>query len=400
MVYRTLRYTSILAFACLGLMANPAQAQSFLEKLEAAVRDQIKAPDASSEELPPPNTSPVPPRPPAPATTIEPTIDPVPTPSANTESNSGSIYLGLEAENSVGGGIGVRVAAVADGSPAWKAGFKEGDRILAVNGFAIAKLDNMVEQLAKTRPGDSVSFLISRGIRNLQLTAVLMDSGLASQLSMGNSPQTQPAEPAWLGVTVNDLTESFRRQFGIAVYRGAAVSGTTVGSPANRAGIRAGDAIIEAGGTPIENARDLTEWVATTRAGQQAQILYYRGGYSRSVVLVLEPNPNASPSSNILPRSSGNSSPFAGQPQTQPLTLQPPNEVPTPAPTTPDMPSILSKPVTPDASPSAREQEQASTIRELEDRNASLTQELQDTQARLRDTEQKLEKILQLLKER
>lgn len=70
------------------------------------------------------------------------------------------IYLGLEAEELTGGGIGVRVTNITKDSPAWKAGFKVGDRI--INGFAIANLEDMVKQLGKTSPGETVRFLVSR----------------------------------------------------------------------------------------------------------------------------------------------------------------------------------------------------------------------------------------------
>ena len=113
----------------------------------------------------------------------------------------------------------------------------------------------MTWQFSWVRPNLEIRFvfLVSRAGRNFPLTAVLMDAGLADriagQASLGSASQTPGyvAGPPFVGLTVNDLTSSFRNQFGISVFRGAAVSGVAKGSPAYAAGIRAGDAVIELG---------------------------------------------------------------------------------------------------------------------------------------------------------
>lgn len=395
------------------------RAQGFLEKLEQAVRNQIDTPAesaGSSEELPPPkpksniqlspSTSPptlVPPQP-APAVTPQ-AVNPSPSTQLSSGKPTGRIYLGLEAENNIGTGIGVRVSNVTQQSPAWKAGFEVGDRIVAVNGFAIGQLDDMVSQLAKTSPGQSVRFLISRAGKNMQLTAVLMDAELASRV--GNTPSgiDVNADP-FLGLTVNDLTSSFRRQFGIGVFRGAAVAGVANPSPAKSAGIRPGDAVVEADGVPIESASDLMRWIASTRPGQQVDMMVYRGGFARNVQLVIGirgatrtvnarppiPDPGVR---QPVPSNSAMVAPATSSPSV--ITEPPASESFVPSGNTPavPIPSIMERPNDPPSS--------GANVRELaalKSENKKLISELAETKLRLEQTEAKLKQIMELLQNR
>jgi serine protease Do len=76
---------------------------------------------------------------------------------------------------------------------------------------------------------------------------------------------------------VADLSETWRRQFSIPAYRGAAVSDVVANSPAASAGIKPGDVIIEIGGRAVESARDLTQWLSEVKPGTPAKVSYFRG---------------------------------------------------------------------------------------------------------------------------
>ena len=414
----------ILAFGLCTLLTasgvQPVFAQGFLEKLEKAVRSQVEETStAASEELPAPQQAPrqVPSTPKNPKTNAVPNSVPnaVPAPNGTPKVSSpsgtsaqdrptGGIYLGLEAEDNSGIGIGVRVAAVAPQSPAWKAGFEVGDRIVAINGFAVARLDDMVSQLSKTSPRQSVRFLINRGGRSMQLTAVLMDANLASR-TVGIPSESPPAGEPFLGLTVNDLTSSFRRQFGISVFRGAAVSGVASGSPAQLAGIRPGDAIVEAGGVPIQSSTDLLRWMATTQPGQPVALRVYRGGFARSVELLVGakgrvaaarppiPAPDSPLASGVpvvppaletAPLSSAN---LITPSDARPATVSPPSILES------GEPNQLQNPI-----PSGNELE--TELARLRSENAKLQTELKQTQTQLKETKQKLEQILELVKNR
>lgn len=353
-----------------------AKAQSFLEKLEQAVREQIdqQPTETATGELPVPKAAP-----PASQNNL-----PVPPPVSEENRSSasrppaGRIYLGLEAEDVVGGGIGVRVASVAEQSPAWKSGFEVGDRILAVNGFAVANLKSMAEQMGKTAPGQSVKFLVTRAGQNKQLTAVLMAADLAGQMELEPGGPEMTGQ-AWLGLRVNDVTDSFRQQFGITVFRGAAVASVAPNSPAHKAGIRPGEAVVEADGTPIDSANDLTAWMAGTTPGQKVELVVYRGGFPRAAEIVLEVNPEDARAARRPTPSVANFDPQLDMQADAPNTA-------TPAPPIPSNP--------------ADDIAGQSRLQLLEEENRRLSAELEQTRQRLMETQAKLDQILKLLNDR
>lgn len=315
-----------MSVALLAFLPTLASGQTFLEKLESAVRKKLDNPPSATEpqptptqeELPAPNREPAPtspnrdipvvPKPSGraaasseaiPSILESPTKDNKPlelTPGAPAEPTAGEpaagpgVYLGLEVEELVGGGIGVRVAELTKNSPAWKAGFKVGDRILAIDGHAIANIDGMADRMRRVVPGAPTKFLINRTGRNTELTAVLQDAALAARI-FGSPGQAQVVGPAWIGVTVYDVSPAFREQFGLSIFSGAAVTNVAPGSPAQLAGIRPGDAIVEVDGVPIAKGDDLMVWLKSAKVGQSAELMVYRGIQRSYVSLVVSTDP-------------------------------------------------------------------------------------------------------------
>ena len=303
-------------------------AQSFLEQLERTIRENAKQPplptkeqSKSVEELPAPTKQVKPKSPPSsisagqiPAGSIvvpPPSIleSPSSAPAASVEPG----YLGIEAESISGGGIGAKVVSITENSPAWKAGLRVGDIVQGINGHAIADLDSMIDQLGQRSAGEAVKFLVSRGGKNVELTAILQSTQLASRINgpLGIGP-AQPTVtdfsaggPGWLGLVVVDLSMPFRQQFGTSPYRGAAVTNVIPGSPADLALIKPGDVVVQIDGQAVDSARVLSNWVTQSRPGQPTELLIYRGNTPRRIQLVvgIDPNSNTVRSSGFGPDS-------------------------------------------------------------------------------------------------
>jgi membrane-associated protease RseP (regulator of RpoE activity) len=228
-------------------------------------------------------------------------------------------YLGLTLEPVAGVGIGLSVVDVTPQSPAWKGGFRIGDRIVGVAGQAVTTIDQFATEIEKFAPGTPIKFLVQRRGRNTALTAVLQDRTLAGQiqgmasgtaiplrppvpspylsngypstpnLSTPNPSSPNPSTPyqpigpnavggaPFLGVSITDISDAFRNQFGIPVYRGAAVADVVVGSTAELAGIKPGDCIVDIDGNMILRAQDVPEIVRNYAPGQNITISYFRG---------------------------------------------------------------------------------------------------------------------------
>ncbi len=87
----------------------------------------------------------------------------------------------------------------------------------------------------------------------------------------------------WLGVSVQDLTDEMAASLKITGKQGALVGDVFPGEPADRAGIKTGDLIVEVGGKAVRNTHDLLRHVATLQVGRKVALKIVRDGRERTV---------------------------------------------------------------------------------------------------------------------
>ena len=80
----------------------------------------------------------------------------------------------------------------------------------------------------------------------------------------------------WLGVSVQQLTPDLATSLGMDKSSGALVSTVAEGSPAEKAGIKVGDVIVEYDGTPIQHSSQLPILVARTDVGKTVRLKVFR----------------------------------------------------------------------------------------------------------------------------
>lgn len=83
----------------------------------------------------------------------------------------------------------------------------------------------------------------------------------------------------------NRYTEEYAAQRGWPA--GAYVAKVTIGGPADKAGIQAGDIITKIGGVEIHNALELTHQLFKYKPGDKVKVTYFRNGTSKEVELSL-----------------------------------------------------------------------------------------------------------------
>ncbi len=83
----------------------------------------------------------------------------------------------------------------------------------------------------------------------------------------------------WLGLSVVDLTPDVAKSLGRPSYSGVMVSDVVAGSPAQRAGLRTGDIILEVNRTPVQRAQALRWKVAQTGPGGALRVRITRAGH-------------------------------------------------------------------------------------------------------------------------
>jgi serine protease Do len=86
------------------------------------------------------------------------------------------------------------------------------------------------------------------------------------------------ATHSYLGVSLTDLTDAVRNSLGVDAERGAVVVRVAAGSPAARAGLKAGDVLTRIGGQSIGDAGDVYSALRQNDPGATVAVTVQRGG--------------------------------------------------------------------------------------------------------------------------
>ncbi len=79
-------------------------------------------------------------------------------------------------------------------------------------------------------------------------------------------------EHAKLGIAVQTVSQQLATSFGLQTPRGALVAQVTDGSPAAKAGLKAGDIILSVNGQPVNDSSDLPMMIGLMRPGQKVEL--------------------------------------------------------------------------------------------------------------------------------
>jgi serine protease Do len=176
----------------------------------------------------------------------------------------------------VPGGGGALVSSVQDGSPAAQAGIKAGDVVTEYDGKKLAQPGDLSRLVAATAVGRQVPLTVVREGQTMSLQVHVARMDEPDQPKVAQSEQGK--EP--LGLAVETLTPEVGRELGLADSRGVVVRGVRDSSPAEKAGIRAGDVITELDHQPVANAGDMKRLLAQHAKGAPVVVLLHRDGAS------------------------------------------------------------------------------------------------------------------------
>ncbi|HSN13688.1 MAG TPA: DegQ family serine endoprotease [Anaeromyxobacteraceae bacterium] len=97
----------------------------------------------------------------------------------------------------------------------------------------------------------------------------------------------------YLGVQVSELTPDLAQGFGFRPeQKGALVQQVVKGTPAEKAGLEAGDLVVAMNGKPIESSSALTRGVATIPPGEKVNLTFVRKGAEKKATLVVAKRPD------------------------------------------------------------------------------------------------------------
>ena len=163
----------------------------------------------------------------------------------------------------------------------------------------IAGFEDFLQTDAPINPGNSGGPLVNMhgeviGINTAIATSVGQSAGVGFAIPINMAKQILPTllqgkkvVRGMLGIAVQDVTPALAQQFGLSKPEGALVSQVNPGSPADKAGIKAGDVITEFAGKPIQDSTQLREMVSEHKPGSRENITVVRNGKQRNLVATL-----------------------------------------------------------------------------------------------------------------
>lgn len=194
---------------------------------------------------------------------------------------------GLAQSFGLGTSEGVLASEVTPGSPAEKAGLRQGDVVLALNGSTVTDVSDLRNRIAMITPGTSVTLDIIRDSVRQQVTVLIAEQ--PSDFSEGGKAtmeQQSGSVLGKLGLTLQELTPDVAEQFGYSKGQGVIIAEVEAGSPADNVGIEPGQLIEEVNRVRVRNLAELKE--ALKKSGKQVLLRIRAGEFSRYVVLKYE----------------------------------------------------------------------------------------------------------------
>jgi serine protease Do len=174
---------------------------------------------------------------------------------------------------------GALISGVMKGSPADKAGIRQGDVILAYNGKDVEDTGHLRNMVSQTAVGTTVKVKLLRKKKEMEVEVVIAE--LPKKLSDAAPEVDEESDTeggtALTGVSVRELTPELARRFGL----GDAASGVVVvridpNSPAFEGGIRPGDLIMQVNQQDIASIEDFKKAVAKLRKKDRTLVLIRR----------------------------------------------------------------------------------------------------------------------------
>jgi serine protease Do len=177
-------------------------------------------------------------------------------------------------------------------SPAERAGMRQGDVIVAVDGKPIQRVGQFQSVIAGYHPGDQVTLDVIRygQPRQLHVTLSAAQTDTTQHVAQDDRPPAAPdAEGGKLGVAVGPMTADVARKYGYTGAGGLVVTDVQPFGPGGRAGLQPGMRITAVDGQAVSDVAAFRAAMARKHPGDIVS-LQVQAGSTRSILNVRLPD--------------------------------------------------------------------------------------------------------------
>ena len=195
--------------------------------------------------------------------------------------------LGLKAKR------GALISDVQPDTPAAKSGLKNGDVVTAVNGQPIEDANKLTFSVGAVSPGTKLELDVVRDGKTETVTVTTAErpanvarGGRDGRGGRDSSPEDLASDEGVLnGVSVDDIAPQMRSQLNLpARLKGAVITNVAPDSAAAKAGLKAGDVILEINKQPVTSAQDAVA-LSTKAEGKKTLVRLFSRGSTIFVVV-------------------------------------------------------------------------------------------------------------------
>jgi len=214
---------------------------------------------------------------------------------------------------------GAEIILVDHDAPAGKVGLREHDVVLRMNGQAIEGEEQLRRLLRESLPGKTIVLLISRDGQQMSVTAQMANREEVERkaweqhltvpepqdpAAAGDFEGTPPAPgspvhgnsfigtilmtPSYTGVMLEPMSMQLAQFFGVTTGGGLLVRSVAANSPAEQAGIHAGDVVVRADSKQVASTADWAKAIKNSH-GQPMSVTVLRD--KKEQTLTLKPDP-------------------------------------------------------------------------------------------------------------
>ena len=174
---------------------------------------------------------------------------------------------------------GVFVEQVAPGGPSEKAGLKEGDAIVAINGQSVREGNQLVDTVTSTSVGNSLNVTVSRDGKKHDYKIVVGDLSQIFPEAYGKDrgalPDREEGTTVSFGMQVRNLTGQMQDSMGLK-QNGVQVVSVEPGSFAEDINLQPGDVVVSINRQAVSNTDELKRLQGNLKPGDPVQFRVMR----------------------------------------------------------------------------------------------------------------------------